>query len=378
MTRIHELSPNKHRIFYGIGFILLLVCMGFLAKLWVGSQKLPRGPYLQSVEPTSVWVVWDTSKPSIGHIEYGLSPTMGLQEVDERVLTHHEIQLTNLVPYAQYFYRVEGEPIAQFRTAAPATQAEFSFAVYGDTREGASIHRAIIHRIVDMVPDFVIYTGDMVESGNCGSCWDEFFRIERPLLRSAPFYPTLGNHEDDQSPSDQTRYFDIFHLPGTERWYTFDYGNARFISLKVDGYPNGVYYPDQEQLGWLEDQLASNTQPWIFVFFHWGVFTSRGEDFLEVGMRSRLVPLFERYEVNAVFMGHNHGYERIVVNGITYITAAGGGASLYEMKVPEPGSQVADSEFNFLQLSTRGDYLTAQAFNNHGKVLDQFELSLGD
>jgi predicted phosphodiesterase len=300
---------------------------------------------------------------------------MGQVEMDERALTHHEIQLVNLEPYSLYFYRVDDDAVAQFHTAAPATQTNFRFVVFGDTREGVSIHKAIINRILEVAPDFVIHTGDMVEAGNCVPCWDDFFRVEAPLLRSAPFYPTLGNHEDDQSPSAQASYFDIFHLPDIERWYAFDYGKARFISLKVDGYPIGIYYPDQEQLDWLEDQLANNTQPWTFIFFHWGVFTSRSEDFLEIGMRIRLVPLFERYGVNVVFMGHNHGYERIKVNGITYITTAGGGASLYEMTVPEPGSQVAVSEYHFVMISMKGDHLEGQTINNHGKILDQFELS---
>jgi hypothetical protein len=304
-----------------------------------------------------------------------LSPTMGHVEMEKQPLTHHEIQLINLVPYSLYFYRVDGDAVAQFRTAAPATQTNFRFVVFGDTREGVNIHKAIMGRILDVAPDFVLHTGDMVEVGGCEACWDDFFRIEAPLLRSAPFYPTLGNHEDDQSPYAQTDYFDIFHLPGIERWYAFDYGNARFISLKVDGYPIGIYYPDQEQIDWLEDQLATNTQQWIFIFFHWGVFTSRGEDFLEIGMRSRLVPLFERYGVNVVFMGHNHGYERIKENGITYITSAGGGASLYDITVPEPGSQVAVREYHFVLMSMNGDHLDGQTINNHGKIIDQFELS---
>jgi len=78
--------------------------------------------------------------------------------------------------------------------------------------------------------------------------------------------------------------------------------------------------------------LASNEAPWLFVFFHVGLFTSRGEGYLETGMRERLAPLFEQYNVDAVFMGHHHSYERVIVNGITYIITAGGGASLYELE----------------------------------------------
>jgi 3',5'-cyclic AMP phosphodiesterase CpdA len=266
--------------------------------------------------------------------------------------------------------------VTHFRTAAPPQQSSFRFAVLGDTREGTTKHQAIVKHILEAEPDFVIHTGDMVEIGNCTACWDDFFSIEARLLASAPFYPTLGNHEQPLSPSGETQYFDIFHLPGNESWYAFDYGDARFISLKADGYPMDVYYPDQEQLDWLEEQLASNTRSWAFVYLHWGVFTSRGEDFLEIGMRERLVPLFERYGVNAVFMGHNHGYERIEVNGITYITSAGGGASLYEMAAPEPGSQAVAKKFHFVLLDMNGDHLTGQVFDYRGNLIDHFDLAL--
>jgi hypothetical protein len=48
-----------------------------------------------------------------------------------------------------------------------------------------------------------------------------------PRLRLSP---TLDNHEGNSE-----HYFDLFYLPGNERWYTFDYGNARFACLQVDG-----------------------------------------------------------------------------------------------------------------------------------------------
>ncbi len=372
--RLQSLSQVKRRLLYGVGIILLFATASYLVRLWIGSHHLQRGPYLQSVTPNSIWVVWDTAEPSTGRVEYGLSPALGQVINDEQALTHHAVQLVGLEPYSLYSYRVDDGEVAQFRTAAPAAQTGFRFVVFGDTREGVSTHQAIIDRILDVAPDFVIHTGDMVEFGDCAACWDDFFRIEAPLLRSAPFYPTLGNHEDDQSPYAQTYYFDIFHLPGVERWYAFDYGNARFISLKADGYPINIYYPDQEQLDWLENQLATNTKLWTFVFFHWGVFTSRGEDFLETGMRSRLTPLFERYGVDAVFMGHNHGYERIKVNEITYLTSAGGGAPLYDMADPEPGSQVAARTFHFVLVNMNGDHLDGQAIDNEGKIVDRFEL----
>lgn len=367
---------KKSWFLFATAVILFGGIVVFLRALLPGAHAILRGPYLQSVTPDSIWVVWDTKEPSPGRIEYGDTAALGSVVEGEQPVTHHELQITGLKPYTNYYYRLDGSRVAHFRTAALPVQSSFRFAVLGDTREGTAVHRAITNRILQAEPDFVLHTGDMVESGDCTACWDDFFAIEARLLASAPFYPTLGNHEQPFSPSGQTRYFDIFHLPGVERWYAFDYGDARFISLKADGYPLDVYYPDPEQLDWLEAQLAGSTRSWVFVFLHWGVFTSRGEDFLEIGMRERLAPLFERYGVNAVFMGRNHGYERIEVNGITYITAAGGGASLYEMAVPEPGSQAAAKEYHFILFDMDGDHLSGQVMSHRGKRIDAFELRL--
>jgi 3',5'-cyclic AMP phosphodiesterase CpdA len=306
-------------------------------------------------------------------VQYGETEALGEGVNENEAHLHHEIQLTGLEPYTLYYYRVDGDRVGSFRTA-PDSNQHFHFVVYGDTREGVRIHRQIVDRILDVGPDFVIHTGDLVESGARKSEWDRFFRITTPLLRSAPFYPTLGNHEDFDPPVYDSHYPDIFHLPGDELWYAFDYGNARFICLRVDGFPIGTYFPDEDQLMWLEKELAANDAPWTFVYFHIGVFTSREEGYLETGLRERLVPLFEQYEVDAVFMGHHHSYERIIQNGITYIVTAGGGAGLYELSEPEPGSQVALSVHHFVEIEVQGELLIGSAIDRHGKVIDRFAL----
>jgi hypothetical protein len=369
-------------LLYALCAVVLLALAGYAAihvfgpvRRWMDRQPRPRGPYLQSVTPDSVWIVWDTSEPSTGRVEYGLTRELGVLVEDATAALHHEVQLTGLEPYALYHYRVDGGKRASFRTAALPHQTEFRFVAFGDTRSGHATHRAIVRRILDAAPDFVIHTGDMVETGRSKSEWDRFFRIEAPLLRSAPFYPTLGNHEDQDPGLPGSHYLDIFHLPGNELWYAFDYGHARFLCLKADAFPIGIWFPGKEQLGWLEEQLAANEAPWLFVFFHVGLFTSRSEDVLEVGMRERLVPLFEQYGVDAVFMGHHHSYERIIVNGITYIVTAGGGASLYELNQPEPGSQVAARVHHFVQIDLQGSRLLGQAMDRRGKLIDRFELS---
>ena len=327
----------------------------------------PRGPYLQSVAPDSVWVVWDTAEPSTGQVEYGPTPDLG-QVVEERQAAyHHEVQLTGLEAYTVYHYRVCGGEVASFRTAPTSDQTAFRFAVFGDTRTNREPHRAVVAQIVDAVPDFVINTGDLVGDGCDMTQWDEFFEIEAPLLRIAPYYPVLGNHDDDDP-----LYFDAFHLPGNERWYTFDYGPARFIALQIDR--SAEYGPQSAQVAWLEQQLAANDAPWLFVVFHVAVYTSHCEDFEETALRNTLVPLFEQYGVDVVFMGHHHSYERIVVNGITYIVTAGGGAPLYELEAPEPDSVAAAEVHHFLLMDVDGDQLMGTAIDRDGEVIDTFTL----
>ncbi|MEJ2013476.1 MAG: metallophosphoesterase [Anaerolineales bacterium] len=354
----------------------LLVSLYFALHILITNQNRPqaRGPFLQSVTTNSVWVVWETTSPIAGQVEFGPDADLGhVVEENERVL-HHEVQLTGLKPYTLYYYRVDSGKVAVFRTAAAPGDSGFRFAVYGDTRSGDRVHRAIIRQMVDMQPDFILHTGDLVENGKAVSEWNRFFNIEEPLLRIAPFYPTLGNHEEHDSNEIDHKYLDVFHLPGDELWYTFEYGNARFISLKVDGYPLREPFPDDEQLAWLESTLVGNDAQWLIVFFHIGVFTSRSEDFLELGTRERLVPLFEKYGVDAVLMGHHHSYERILRNGITYIVTAGGGAELYELNEPEPGSQVAVSAHHFMVIEIHDNRLVGRAIDQHGRVIDSFEL----
>jgi predicted phosphodiesterase len=335
---------------------------------------LARGPYLQSVTADTIIVVWETDRPSPGEVVYGETEARASRVADPEVGTRHAVTLTDLVPYTAYHYRVEsgGVPLSQgaiFRTAASPEQVAFEFVVFGDTRTQHQFHQAVVEGIVAQKPDFVIHTGDLVESGDVASQWDTFFEIERELMARAPLFPALGNHEVN-SP----RYFDLFYLPGNERWYAFDYGNARFVCLQVDGIVD--FGPDSEQYAWLEETLAANTQPWIFVAFHVPPYTSV-PDILEDAVRQVLTPLFERYGVDVVFNGHRHNYERNEVNGVTYIVTGGGGAPLYAMQEREPTQAAFAVTYHFVRVEVDGDRLVATAISSEGEVLDQFERVAG-
>jgi len=255
-----------------------------------------------------------------------------------------------------------------FRTAAGPDQTKFTFVAFGDTRTQHQPHQAVVDRIVALEPDFVLHTGDLVAMGSINSLWETFFEIERELMARAPLYPALGNHEVNHA-----HYFDLFYLPGNERWYTFEYGHARFICLQVDGIAD--FGPQSEQYAWLEEALAANKQPWLFVNFHIPPYSS-SVDAREHSVRQALTPLFERYGVDVVFCGHHHNYERNEVNGITYVVTGGGGAPLGVMEEREPTRAAFAVTYHVVLLELDGNHLKATVISSKGKVLDEFERSV--
>jgi predicted phosphodiesterase len=331
---------------------------------------LVRGPYLQSVTAQSIIVVWETDRPSPGEVAYGETEAYDSRVADPAVGTRHAVTLTGLAPYTVYQYRVEsgGAPLSEgltFRTAADPSQTAFTFVVFGDTRTQHHVHRTVVDRIVEQAPDFTLHTGDLVEYGSVAREWETFFEIERELMARVPLFPVLGNHEGNDP-----LYFALFYLPGNEHWYTFDYGNARFACLQIDGIAS--FGPGSEQYAWLEETLASNTQPWLFVAFHVPPYTSV-RDYLEDDVRLPLAPLFERYGVDVVFNGHEHNYERNEVNGVTYVVTGGGGAPLYAMQEREPTQAAYVLAHHFVLVEVGGDHLQATVISSEGEVIDAFE-----
>ncbi len=333
---------------------------------------LTRGPYLQSPASDSIVIVWETDRPMPGEVFYGLGDAYDQQAVSTAAGRRHEISLTGLTPGTVYGYRIAslGYPLAQagsFRTAPPAEGATFTFAAFGDTRSGDNVHRRVADAMLAVLPDFALHTGDLVAYGSQASEWDRFFEIERGLLSSVPLFPSPGNHEQNAA-----RYFDAFVLPGNERWYTFEWGNARFVSLQIDAIvPFGK---QSEQVQWLEATLAANTQPWLIVWFHLPPFDSYDKTDLSSAVRINLVPLFERYGVDLVLTGHSHNYQRSNVNGITYLVTAGGGAELNPLPVAGPELQAGYSGNHFVLFRVDGKTITGQAINLDGEVVDEFTL----
>ena len=195
---------------------------------------------------------------------------------------------------------------------------------------------------------FVITTGDNVygqigltlrfsNTGDKDTHWDaKFFRPYERLIGRIPFYPSLGNHDGNETESrgDLMAYLDNFFFPGhtASRYYRFSFGGlVDFFALdsttnSESGPPRPAYRKDSEQHKWLQTNMAESRVPWKIPYFHHPPYSSAGRHGSDPRIRATLEPIFVANKVSVVFTGHDHVYERIKPQqGITYFVTGSGG-----------------------------------------------------
>lgn len=90
-----------------------------------------------------------------------------------------------------------------------------------------------------------------------------------------------------------------------------------------------------------------------------------------------MLPLFERYGVNAVFSGHEHVYQRIKPENNIYYFVLGNSGKLMTHDFGEARERVKgfDSDQSFMLVEIAPDKLYFQAISRSGETIDSGELS---
>ena len=353
-------------------------------------------PFLQFGTEGSMTVVWETSRPSSSLLRWG-EKVLGGDE--NRHLPHsvegaskgfiHTVTLEGLDPGTGYFYQVESEdsegrilvsPILTFQTAVEEG-TPFAFAVISDTQSNPVVSGEIAEMAWEMRPHFLVHPGDLVGTGSNKRHWlKEFFPSMNPLLARVPMYPVLGNHEQDAR-----FYYEYMALPQPEYFYDFRYGAAHFFM--VDS--NRNVDPGSEQYRWLEKRLASSKAKWKFVSYHHPSYTSDENDYGDMwsgpsthgDLRVRaLMPLFDKYEVDIVWNGHIHSYERtwplkggkvVEAGGTIYMITGGGGGGLETPGPIRPWFQNnVRRGHHWCYVAINGGTLEMKAFDLEGRLFD--------
>ena len=366
----------------GIGLFALAALLA--PAVAAQGPLLTRGPYLQSTTRDSTIVVWQTGTAGDSVVEYG--ETGYTQVVSSTTpVTTHVVSLAGLSAGTTYQYRIEtGNTLLYTSTfaTAPDPGGALDFVMVGDSGQGTNgiPNQALLDVAAQMDaldPDFILHLGDVIyPKGEAANYQPYFFNPYQNLLDGAPIFPSLGNH--DYGTPDAQPYLDVFYLPannplGTERYYSFDWGDAHFVALDT----TPPRYKDSAMLQWLQSDLATSTAHWKFVFFHHAVYTSGPHWFdpTRPEMQVTLEPIFMQYDVDLVFNGHDHDYERSKPqNGVIYIVSGGGGATTYPV-LQQQFSAYAESVHHTVQVQIDGCILSLRAINKDGAVIDQIALA---
>ena len=384
------------------------------------TLTLTRAPYLQQLSSRSTILIWHTSVPSLGSINWGKDSVdeNGILS-DSKPVKVHQVLLENLEPYTIYKYRItnalpmEEEPLKitpdeitsevySFQTAPEDGNAPVRIAVFGDAGAGTEEQRKIRDILDIMSPQILLVTGDLVySSGTDKNYQEKFFDVYKNLFTSCCVYPSPGNH--DYGFTDGESYFSQFILPANnpdqdESYYSFDFGAGHFISLDttriLDSGDRGV----NPQVEWLENDLASTTKTWKIVYFHHPPYTTalHGSDLQKPEIRQTLTPLFEQYGVDLVFSGHDHVYERFqpilqnkVVDawqgsnfvsplGPIYYVSGGGGRGLYPRVDSEKDiiySAFFRSIHHALDITMTEDEVSVGARTMNGSLMDAITIT---
>src|SRR5690606_21060255 len=116
------------------------------------------------VSKSAVTVMWQADKAVACTVEL-LAPEK--RTIKTEVEHLHEITIGKLSAGRRYQYRVQcgSEQMSGEFATAPEAGAPFSFVVFGDSRHYESSHLRVVERVRREVPDFILGTGDMVETG---------------------------------------------------------------------------------------------------------------------------------------------------------------------------------------------------------------------
>lgn len=274
------------------------------------------------------------------------------------------------------------------------------FLLFGDSK-GSDYLQDVLKRADLLDPQFCITTADLVNKGAEEIGEEQYKGLDKQsgwFFRKYPTWPTIGNHEVYNQTykisyeSGVKNFADFFGLK--DPYYSFTYGNAKFIALdwiKIS--------ESKERLDWLEKELQEAQGMHIFIFKHRPNYTVGSKSYEDVEGESTVATrLYTKYNVTAVFSGHDHMYYRTLRDGVNYIVSAGAGAPIYELKResdavdgdayygrevnskdafrfhPAKGKDVSFTEAMYFVLSVKvhGKKVTFEMIDTKGKTWDKF------
>jgi acid phosphatase type 7 len=329
-----------------------------------------------------------------------LTTDMGISHIFSQTLNH-------LDPNTQYTYRVGSGRLVSanhtFQTEA-SNLDHFKFLIFGDSQSYANgtvpygMWRQTLNNAYASNPDakFLISTGDIVDIGQNGAHWNAWFKASTDVIDRIPFMPATGNHETYGLVSVRQPYYWMsqFTLPTNgpkglkEKVYSYDYGPVHFVVLDSQDDEEKMYGDIlAPQKKWLEADLAASKAIWKIAYFHktpYDIRKSRDNPTI----KSAFCPILEKYHVDVVFNGHDHGISRTLPmkndvsmqkpsQGTIYYVVGRSGTKTYkdlEKKAYNTYFYDPQDQPNYLVVDVNPQQLSINVFKQDRTLLNNFFL----
>jgi len=347
------------------------------------AQVITKGPYLADPGKSSITIRWESDKKAHAEVLFGENTVLNRKSTAEILSTKsglylYESRLTGLETGTKYFYQVKCGKIKgvvkHFKTA-PDKNTPFDFIAMGDSRSHQDIFKIIMDHVGEINPDLIISMGDLVSNSKRFKQWNsQFFTVAKGVIDHIPFISTLGDHEGDSDNGELYRYFFFPHADADNLWFSFDFGDAHFVSLDYR-------HPyDKNMIEWFKKDMAETKAKWKFVFMHRPCYNMGGHR--STWGRGVWPELFRQYKIDIVFAGHSHVYERFFpvkplhqadTWPVTYITTGGAGAGLYDVGHSEFLAKV-ESVHHFIHFSINSDTLTLKTYALNDSLFDSMKI----
>lgn len=260
---------------------------------------------------------------------------------------------------------------------ASAQTSTVRFAAFGDygNGNGAAAVSSLVHA---QRPDFAITVGDNCYGASPGIA-SQVGNKYGDYVSQGRFFPALGNHEFDDAcggGNGASGYKAYFTLPNNERYYEFVRGPVHFFALNSASDPDGLT-SGSRQGRWLRFRLAASNSPWNIVYFHHANYSSGLH-----GSTTYMQWPFEQWGADAVIMGHDHDYERIMLDsnndGIPlphFVTGLGGQSNRAFATVVNGSAKRYNAGFGALFVTASSTRLFFDFRNVNNVSVDSYTLS---
>jgi acid phosphatase type 7 len=360
-----------------------------------------RGPYLTGLGPAWAQIAFHTeiATDAILHLreKNGIRQVPPVPQGQER----HLFELKDLTPGTRYGYCVEyGNPRAGraplrteafFFTTPSMGSQDFRFIAYGDSRDRHQTpkrHREVAANFLRHQPEFIVSTGDVLVGGVTasssmfGNDWTKnFFEPLKGIIESVPYYPAVGNHDQDLKDGAAGMKM-AFPQLGPSLYYSFDYHRVHFTVLHC---ANRIVEFERQKQWFIKDMERAKDADWRIVILHVSPFTTGkyAENEWTVGGRKEMLETFVKQGVDLVLSGHDHSYQRFYPlkadagdnHTVLFIVTGLAGTNPYFAKGNPYSARVVNNIDHFCVIRIALKTLEITAYGNDNRVLDHVVLS---